>query len=145
MWIRARDEDPLERARLAEAVGAAELLAAVDDGGEVAATALSALPFADDADIALGKLGERALAAGPAELPPLLQAILGIAGRPARPREPLDPEGGQACADAMLSIAARTALPKEVRALAVSAARALAERGFRVDRARIPTDLDPIP
>lgn len=144
LWIRARDEDPLERARLAEAVGAAELLLALEDGGQVAETALAALPFADDADSALGKLGSMALVAPPSELPPLLESILGVAGRPARPREPLDPEGARACADAMVTIASRTSLPRDTRALAVSAARALAERGFG-DRARIPSDLDPNP
>jgi hypothetical protein len=143
-WVRAKDEDPLERARLAEAVGAAELLLGVEDGGEVAETALAALPFADDADLALGKLGSKALSAAPPELSPLLEAILAIAGRPARPREPLDPEGARACGEAMVTIASRTSLPREPRALAVSAARALAERGF-VDPARIPSDLDPKP
>lgn len=144
-WIQARDEDPLERARLAEAVGAAELLLALDDGGLIAETALAALPFADDADIALGPLGIRALVAAPPELLPLLEVILAIAGKPARPREPLDPEGARACAEAMLTIASRMTLPREPRALAVSAARALAEKGFVEDRARIPSDLDPTP
>ncbi len=144
LWIRGRDEDPLERARFAEAVGASELILGLDDGGQVTDTALAALPFADDADIALGKLGSMALTAAPAELPPILEAILAVAGRPARPREPLDPEGARACGAAMLTVASRTSLPREPRALAVSAARALAEKGF-VDRARIPTDLDPSP
>jgi hypothetical protein len=126
-------------------VGATELLLALDDGGQVAETALAALPFADDADIALGKLGSRALLAGPSDLPQLLEAILVIAGKPARPREPLDPEGARACAEAMIAIASRKSLPREARAVAVSAARALAERGFVVDRSRIPSDLDPSP
>lgn len=145
LWIRARDEDPLERARLAEAFGAAELLLALDDGGQVAETALAALPFADDADIALGPLGLRALQAAPSELSPLLETILAVAGKPARPREPLDPEGARACAEAMLAIASRTSLAREPRALAVSAARALAEKGVIFDRSRIPSDLDPNP
>jgi hypothetical protein len=144
LWIRGSDEDPLERARLAEAIGASELILGLDDGGQVANTALAALPFADDADIALGKLGSMALTAGPAELLPILEAILAIAGKPARPREPLDPEGARACGAAMLTVASRTSLPREPRSLAVSVARALAEKGF-VDRARIPTDLDPSP
>lgn len=142
LWIRARDEDLLERARLAEAVGAAGLLLGFSDGGETAETALLALPHADDADIALRRLGEAALAADAASLPGLLEAIHGIAGRPARAREPLDPEGARACGEAMVSLAGRASLPREARALAVSAARALAERGY-VDRARIPAELDP--
>jgi hypothetical protein len=142
LWIRARDEDPLERARLAEAVGAAGLLLGFSDGGETAETALLAMPFADDAEIALRRLGEAALVADAASLPGLLEAIHGIAGRPARAREPLDPEGARACGEAMVSLAGRASLPRETRALAVSAARALAERGY-VDRARIPAELDP--
>jgi len=141
-WQRARGDDPLERARLAEAEGAARLVEALDDGGEVAATALLALPYADDADLALGPVSQRALAAKPADLAPLLQALLEIAGRPARPREPLDPEGARAAGEALLALARRRDLPRDLRALAVSGARALAARGY-VDPAAIPADLDP--
>jgi hypothetical protein len=142
--LRARDEDVLERARLAEAVGATELLLGLEDGGDIAATALSALPYADDADLALGKLGQMALAAAvhEASLAPLLEAVHAIARRPARSREALDPEGARACGEAMLTLAGRMSLSRESRALAVSAARALAERGF-VDPGRVPSDLDP--
>lgn len=141
-WQRARGDDPLERARLAEAEGAAGLLEALDDGREIAEAALLALPYADDADLALGPLSQRALAAPPADLGPLLQAILEIAGRPARQREPLDPEGARAAGQALLALAGRGALPPPTRALAVSGARALAGRGY-VDPAAIPGDLDP--
>lgn len=141
-WLRARDEDPLEKQRLAEAAGAAELLLGVADGGETARVALAALPYADDADLALGPLGERALAAAPADVGPVLLAVLGIAGRPPRQREPLDLEGARACGAAMITLAGRATLDAADRALAVSAARALAERGV-VDRGRIPNDLDP--
>jgi hypothetical protein len=41
-----------------------------------------------------------------------------------------------------VALAADTSVPREERAIAVSAARALAERGY-LDRARIPSDLDP--
>lgn len=142
LWVRAKDEDELERARLAEAVGAAGLMEGVEEGGEVAVTALSALPYADDGEIALRRLGELSLAAEPAALDGLVTAILGVAGRPSRSREALDAEGARACGEALLVLAGRAALPAEMRAKVVSAARALSEKGY-VDRARIPGDLDP--
>jgi hypothetical protein len=65
-----------------------------------------------------------------------------IAGLPRRSRELLDPEGVRRAAEAMLALAARSDIPREERALAISAARALAEKGY-VDSKRIPGDLDP--
>lgn len=144
LWLAAADEDPLEGARLAEVEGAAGLMEGIDDGGAIEQTALRALPYADDADTALGRLGAMARGAQPAAVEPVLEAILGIAGKPPRSREVLDPEGIRACGEAMLEVARRSDLPKAVRALAVSAARALAEKGF-VDAGRIPSDLDPPP
>ena len=142
LWLRARDADPAERMRLAIAVGASGLLDGVEDGGEIAATALGALPYADDAELALGRLGELARADGGGLRRALLGAILGIAGQPRRQREALDPEGVKRCAEALLVIAVQASLPRAERALAVSAARALAEKGY-LDATRIPGDLDP--
>jgi hypothetical protein len=141
-WKRAPDEDPAEHQRLALAVGAAGLLEGVNDGGEIAAVALAALPYADDADIALARLAELAAGADVSLRRPILSAILAIAGEPRRSRELLDPEGVRRAAEAMLTLAARQDVPREERALAISAARALAEKGY-VDPARIPGDLDP--
>jgi hypothetical protein len=134
-WLLAGGDDPLDRERLAVAVGAAELLDGVADGGDTAAVALLALPHADDAEVALGRLTELLRGGGPPRRA-LLEAILGIAGRPRRPREALDPDGARRCGEAMLALAADPAAPPEERALAESAARALAEHGY-VDRARI--------
>src|SRR5262249_2063750 len=58
LGIQARGDDPLEKERLAVAVGAAGLLAGLDEGGEAAEVALAALPFADDAEIALVRLSD---------------------------------------------------------------------------------------
>lgn len=140
-WLLAASEDPLEKARLAVAVGAAELLLGVEDGGATAEIALLALPFADDGEVALGRLGELIGAASPARAR-LLTAILGVAGQPRRSRELLDPDGARRCGAALIALAADRAAPREERALAVSAARALAEKGL-VDPARIPSELDP--
>jgi hypothetical protein len=142
LWLRARDADPAERIRLANAVGAGGLVEGVDDGGEVAATALGALPYAEDGELALGRLGELARAGTGAPRRALLEAILGIAGQPRRQREALDPEGVKRCAEALLVMAAQASLPRAERSLAVSAARALAEKGY-LDPTRIPGDLDP--
>ncbi|TKC97264.1 thiamine biosynthesis protein [Polyangium fumosum] len=141
-WQRAMDDDPAGLQALADALGAAGLVEALGDGGAILKTALLALPLADDADLALGALGKRALAATDEERGPTLEAVLGVAGRPATAREPLDPEGASEAGAALLSIAANPALPREHRALAVSAARALAEKKI-LDPAKIPGDLDP--
>ena len=141
-WIAARDEDPAEQMRLAAAEGAAGLLEALEDGGETTATALLALPYAEDAEAALGRLGSLAQAADPPRRGPLLAAILAIAGQPRRSREPLDPEGARACGEVVISLASRIDAPREERAMAISAARALAEKGY-ADPRRIPGDLDP--
>jgi hypothetical protein len=117
-------------------VGAAELVAALDDGGETADTALAALPFAEDGEIALARLAELARADATRRRR-ALTAILGVAGHPRRPTEPLDLEGARRCADAMIAMVKDATIPRDERALALSAARALAERGY-VDKAKIP-------
>lgn len=122
-------------------MGAAALLAAVETGGPLGDTALASLPFADDGDVALGRLAEIA-ASDPARRGAVLAAILGIAGRPRQARELLDPGGVRRAAEAILAMARDRALPRGDRALAISAARALAEKGY-LDPRRIPTDLDP--
>jgi len=71
-----------------------------------------------------------------------LTALLGIAGRPERARESLDPEGAALAGDALIAAAKNETLPREHRALAISAARALAMKKL-VDATKIPTDLDP--
>jgi hypothetical protein len=78
----------------------------------------------------------------PAASDPVVQAIIGMAARPRRQTEPLDPPGLRSCAEALLTLAERKSLPKRVRAPAISALRLLAERGA-VSAATIPTDLDP--
>jgi hypothetical protein len=146
LWQRAGGGDVIELHRLAGAVGAIGLLAGVEEGGAIATTALAALPLANDADLALGPLGAiattRAGARGGPPLEPVLTAILGIAGRPARPGEALDEEGARACGAALVGIAARADLDRADRAVAVSAARALAEKGL-LEPKSIPGDLDP--
>lgn len=134
-------EDVADKQALADALGASGLLDALDDGGDVTATALLSLPLADDAELALGPLAKRATTATNESRTSLLSALLGIAGRPAHAREFVDPEGATEAGDVVLAIAKNELVPREHRALAISVARALAEKKF-VDPARIPTDLD---
>lgn len=112
------------------------------DGGEPALTALRALPYADDAELALGTLGELALSAKDEDLSLILEAVLSIAGKPAHAREAWDPEGTRACAQIMFQLSKRLELARPQRTLAISAARAFAEKGL-LDASSIPSDLDP--
>lgn len=141
-WLRASGEDLADKQALADALGAAGLLEALDDGGNIALTALLCLPLAEDADEALGPLAARLSSTTNDARELYLTAILAIAGRPARAREMVDPEGAARAGEVLLGIAKNEALPWEHRALAISAARALAEKKW-VDPAKIPTDLDP--
>ena len=141
-WRRAQGDDPAELQRLASEVGAAELVDGVNDGGDIAAVALGALPYADDADVALAPLAELASVPTSSARQAILTAILAVAGRPRRARDLLDPEGVRRAGEVLLSLAARQDIPRAERAIAISAARALAEKGY-VDARRIPDDLDP--
>lgn len=134
--------DPLDLASLADREGASGLLAGVEQGGEVGLTSLRALAHADDSELALRRLGEIALQLAGDTQRDVVRAILGIVSRPVRQTEVLDASGAQACADALLELTRRGGVPKDTRALAVSALRSLAER-MVVDPARIPTDFDP--
>jgi hypothetical protein len=143
-WQRAQGEDLADKQALADTLGAAGLLDALDDGGNITLTALLCLPLAEDADIALSPLAQRLRNVANDVREPYLSAILGIAGRPARAREAADPEGATQAAEVLVSIAKNEGLPRDHRALAISAARALAEKKV-IDPAKIPTDLDPAP
>ena len=82
LWQRAGRGDPIDLAALADRAGAAELLDAVALGGSLALTALSALPYAGDAEIALGPLCELAARTPRERLGPVLTAIDGILTAP---------------------------------------------------------------
>jgi hypothetical protein len=141
LWRRAEDGDAVDLARLADREGALGLLEGLEEGGPVGIAALKALPFADDAEAAYAKLGEILRQINPAESLPFLTAIAGIARRPVRQAEPVDPPGLRSCASALLAVAKRADLPKNMRVEAISTLRLLAER-HGVDPAAIPTDLD---
>lgn len=143
-WQRALAGEPLDVRALARAEGAAGLLEGVEDGGDLFQIACEALPYADDAEIALGRLGEIALLDDAALSRTAVVTIHRIAGGPPSRGEPLDPDGVSSAAAAVLAIAKDTSLDRDRRARAVSAARAFAERGV-LDPSTIPADLDPAP
>ena len=142
LWRRALDGDPIDLARLADREGAGGLLEGLEEGGPIGLAALAALPWTDDGDTAYQRLGEIVRQIDPTTTGPVIGAVIGMAARPRRQREPLDPQGLRSCADALLALAERKSLAKNIRAPAISALRLLAERGA-VSAASIPTDLDP--
>jgi hypothetical protein len=134
--------DPLDVQALAQAEGAAGLLEGVEDGGDLFRVACDALPFAEDADLALGRLGEIALLEDAALSDAAVIVISRIARRPPSRGEPLDPDGVASAARAVLTLATRADLPRPRRSHAISAARAFADRGA-LDPDGVPVDLDP--
>lgn len=142
-WQRALAEpdDPIELDRLAASEGAAGLLVGLEEGGAVGLAALRALPRTDDAEVAMGRLGEILLQADARTLPPVLDAVEGIALGPLAQRERLDPLGAHATFDALVAVAKRSDLPRPTRARAVSVARLLAQRA-PYDARLLPTEFD---
>jgi hypothetical protein len=141
LWKQAASEDPLDLVRLADREGAGGLLDGLEEGGPLGLVALGALPFADDAEGAYQRLGEILRQIDPVESAPVVHAITGIALRPRRQAEPLDPPGTRSCALALLELAQKKTLSNAVRAPAITALRLLAERGA-VEPNAIPNDLD---
>jgi hypothetical protein len=142
LWQRAIGADESDLGRLADREGARGLLDGLEEGGAIGMAALAALPLADDADAAYGRLGEIAGQIEPKQAGPVIRAVEAIAARPARQVEPVDPDGMKSCAQALLGLAKNKSLGPGVRAPAISALRLLAAK-YAVDPAAIPQDLDP--
>lgn len=142
-WQRAMNapDDPIELLRLAGAEGATGLMAGLEEGGASSVVALAALPYAEDADLAMGRLAEIVLQADEKTAPLVIAAIAGIAQRPLRSTELLDPLGAHAAFDALVVVAKKDKLPADVRAQAVSAGRLIAARR-PYDARLLPTDFD---
>ncbi len=140
-WARAgAGQDGAELARLAEEVGAQELVAALEDRdrGGVAARAL---PYAPDRDLAVGPLAA-CVQRGGAAAEACAAAVVHVLSLPGRDRERLDPEGEARAARDLLVVAGDPRRPRALRASAVTALRHLSERGV-VNASAIPTALDP--
>jgi hypothetical protein len=139
-WQRALlDESPLSRAAFADDVGAAALAEGLLDEEPVRGLALDALPHARDAERALGALAVLLERTEGEPRDRVLAVVLAVAAKPPAVGEILDPEGSRACADRVLAIAGDHGAAPSTRALAVSAAHRLADRGW-IDPRSIPKD-----
>lgn len=135
-WLAAASDDPLDLAALGEHEGAEGLLEALEQGGGVGLVALHALPYTDDSELALRRLGEIALQTKDQTQLDVLGAIRAIAQDMAARGEPLDPGGPEACIEALVLIA-KDGSPKQNRLEARAALFAFASRGA-VSPSRIP-------
>ena len=131
VWKEASTADPLDLARLAEREGAAGLLEGVEAGGTLGRTALAALPFADDGELALRRLCQILRHTVPTVPEPVLRAVHAIVSRPPRPAELLDPEGYVVCAAVLKQLDNRQGVPPTMRDLIASARSMLAEHGVK--------------
>ncbi len=137
----ANPDDALELARLAESEGAAGLMVGLEEGGATGNVAMLALPYADDAEYAMGRLAEILEASPPETASLVIDAIEGITLRPVTQTEPRDPLGVHRAFDALSRAAANKELTAAVRARAVSVARLIAsQRPY--DPRGLPTEFD---
>ncbi|MCB9577371.1 MAG: hypothetical protein H6717_10140 [Polyangiaceae bacterium] len=126
LWQRAGRADAIDLAALAEREGATGLEAQLGRGGSAGRTALLALPFAPDAELAAGRLCRLASEVDSPSRPLVLLALHGVLSRPP-PGERLDAAGLRRCQELLRDLAARPALPPSDRDH-VAAARALLEQ-----------------
>ncbi len=128
LWTLAAAGAPIDLERLANREGASGLLDGFDAGGTLALTALAALPDADDAPLALGRLCVVLAHGKPSTLGPVLVAVQAIAASVPGPTERIDPEGAASCRPVLDGLAKTDALPPHQRDLAASARAMLDER-----------------
>lgn len=107
LWRRARGGEPQHLAILAHHEGALGLLEGLQIGRSVGLTALAAIPYADDSELALTRLC--AIAEQRASDPPvqLLESVHGIVARPPTQTEPLDNGGYIGCLGVMKKLEQR--------------------------------------
>jgi hypothetical protein len=132
MWKQASAGDSLDLQRLANREGAAGLLEGLEAGGTLSRTALAALPYAQDGELALHRSCEllRYLSE-PADLELVLRAVHALVSRPPPQAERLDLTGYRECVAPLEALRARPTLPAPARDLAASARSLLAEHGVR--------------
>ncbi|MEZ4308937.1 MAG: hypothetical protein R3F14_12940 [Polyangiaceae bacterium] len=121
--------DGVDLAELAEAEGATGLLEGVEDGGALFETACRALPFADDAELAAGRLGR-------SRCSKMRRCRTGRCGRCGRSRSRRRRAGRRSIRRVAQAGAAPAAFAGEVAAACEAGARHL--RGACVRRARRP-------
>lgn len=126
LWLRAAEGDPIDLQRLADREGAAGLLAGVELGKTLGLTALSALPYAEDGELALGRLCELAQGLDGSSRHAVLVAIRGVVGAIEPDRERLAAEDFAPCERALARLTADLRVPAADRDLASSSRAALA-------------------
>ncbi|GAC1372102.1 MAG: hypothetical protein NVSMB47_20230 [Polyangiales bacterium] len=137
LWVEARDADPLELARLADALGADGLAAIAGDPAKDAgdrASAVRALAYVDDPTPALETLARLAGSGGTLG-DEALETLLDVAPRRA-PIEEAEPTAWRSCAQGLL-VVAPTVRDAARRRLLVRTLDALADRGA-IDPASVP-------
>ena len=97
LWRRAAEGDPLDLQRLANREGADGLLLGISEGHTVGLTALRALPFARDRQLALGPVCRWLGAARPAERALFLDALYYMLSESSDIGESLDARGWAGC------------------------------------------------
>lgn len=113
-WEAASNGDVLDLVLLARAEGATGLLQRAELGGAQGVTALRALPYADDRELALRPLCSWILLDSARIQPPVLDAVVGIVSTPLEPVEALDP-GALGLCDRQLARAERAVETPEIR------------------------------
>lgn len=137
-WVLAREGDPLELARLCDALGAPRLGEAIEDPAsspDDRATAVRALAFAEDPTPALDPLCKLVTATSVDASTLALQTLVQVAPR-RRQIEEIEGGAWRRCGEAVLALLDKTRDPTR-RTLAIRAAMALAERGA-LDPKRVP-------
>lgn len=127
LWQRAARGDAIDLQRLADREGAVGLIAAVEIGRSLGLTALAALPYAEDGELALGRLCELAPRVEGSGRRALLVAIRGVIGAMSPDRERLAAEDLKPCAEALARLARDFRLAPADRDLASSSGAALGD------------------
>ncbi len=140
LWKAATQGDPLHLAALADREGADGLLVGLEAGGSVGTTALRALAYAPDAQLALRRLSEIVLQLDGDSQRDVLGIIESIALRPVE-HEVADADVFQACSTALKDIALNGRISSALRAKAVSILRLLIDQ-HRIQPLAVPTDFD---
>jgi hypothetical protein len=104
-WQRASSGEPHHLAILANREGAMGLLEGLLIGRSIGLTALAALPYADDAELALGRLCEIAERRGDDPPEAVLESVHAIVARPPTQTEELDNSGYIGCLSVMKKLA----------------------------------------
>ena len=128
LWLRAREGDDIDRARLAGRENALALLSALSHGGSLGRTALAALQFATDRRGVRSELCGLAARAEAPTLGLLTAALLEALTNAPRSEETLDARADAACARVLAEIELRPSASREDKDRAVGASRQLGLR-----------------